>query len=643
VLDGASTLTVSSGAPGGAGSANGAEGGPAGSGGDARFTVERDLVAARDVSLVFQKGAAKGGATRRPEGGRETRPAGAAVAGALQVAVGRNLEILEGRRVTMEIAGAPMTDADSVSFGTLVLHPGAEFRTGAHVYTDRAPAGANGYRVASLDVIAGGTWETSGTFRPDSAHGGYMRFDMKDAEPGAVLASIKGSGSVSLAAFDPMAQHEAYLASPGRPSRSDDPAYRDYPGASDAPAFITSPYGTKRLHLGQIVLIDRISGYGDIPAALADEDGKGRKHYRSTGSASGPLHDGFAFTAGLRRHYWDVYAESEAAGGRLVAENSRTADASLVYALGSFASLELAHRTGEASLAALESAARAGHAGRWHLGAAASASDLRTWTGSRVDLKARHLTVSLSYRIAHGPDGAPAGSRGETILGIFGESGTGSYDTSASVPGYGVLHAAGDAEIRGAGLFVRTASAGGLFLEASARAGRVENSFRLEGDPWAALPRVHDADFAASYEGFHLGLGKAFALSERVSLVAYARYYRTRIGECSSVTAAGDPITLSPAVSSRLRVGLGADVALGDTGLGLHFGIAGEREFDGRASGLNGIDRFAGGPDPRGTSAIAELGLSWKPAPGVTVTAAGFGVSGRQKGGGGTLSLGFSF
>jgi hypothetical protein len=613
-----SKIAVASGAGGSVGAAAAGAGGAAGRGGDAALSVGRDLRVFRDSFLVFAKGEARDSS-----------------GGTLTVSVARNLELLPEVKVRMDIGGGPMTAADSVSFQTLLLGPGSEFRTGAWVYTAARPARDRVYSVASLDVIARALWETRGLFRPDSAGGGYMRFDLSGTDPDSTVTELQGGGAVDLGAFDPMAQHERYLASPDRPRHSDDPAYRSYPGTFLSPAFLTSDYGAKRLHLGEMVLADHAEGYSDIPKALAEEDGSGRKRYVSSGSALGPLHDHFAFTSGLRRYYWEAYAESPAAGGRLTAHNFFTADGSQIYAQASAASLLTVSQAGMKALELMDEASLNGPPDRFHLSASFSKSSVRAATGSSVRVKGGYGALGLSRKISH--------ARGETLIGIFGEFGRGRYDAYADVPLYGELFGSGVAESLGGGLYLKTVFSGGIFIEASARAGETKNSFRLDRDPWASAPGVHSGKWKSSYAGGHLGLGKRFALSENVDLELYGRYLASRSSGANFRTEGGDSITLSPVKSSRAQAGLRLTFKFPGKGLKVHAGLAADREFKGKASGLNGPDPFVKAAELRGTGGVAELGFSYSPSPNVSVSLSGFGVTGRQKGGGGMALLRISF
>jgi hypothetical protein len=528
---------------------------------------------------------------------------------------------------------------DRVSYGTLLLWGGSAFYTQAEVYSlGAAPSTGAFYQVDSLDLVTAATWRTSGTFRPSTAAGKYMRFNMSGTAPWAVMGDIQGTGTVSLSSFDPGAQQRAHLAWAGRPYWSDDPAGWDYTGAGffDHPAFIMSDYRTKRLRMGDVTLVDSASGYATVPAAaVAYEDaGALRKHY-SGASGMGELYDDFAFTSGLRRYYWDVYAQGGAGANTLNAYNYHTADASHVYAQSAAAGSVAAVQAQQASLSAIDGAARNGMADSYHLELALAGSHTRNDTGSHVDLDSWTGALALSRKVEHG--------MGQALFGIFGEFGAGEYESFTSVPRYGDVFGEGDVRTYGGGLFARNAFPTGTVVEATVRGGGIRNKFRLTRDPWAQWPQAHNAESDSSYLGGHVGLAQVIEITGSSEIEAYGRYFLTRTPSDSFMTASGDRISIDSFSSSRVRAGGRYTMSLPAGTLRLYLGLAAEHEFDGKVTGRNGEDPFLHSVDTSGTSGFGELGVSFTPSEAVSLSLGAFGWTGQQKGAGGNASLSFTF
>ncbi|MDR3154098.1 MAG: autotransporter outer membrane beta-barrel domain-containing protein, partial [Deltaproteobacteria bacterium] len=636
VLNRNNPVAVTSGDGGHAGqNAAYANGGAAGLGGTASFAVGRDVAAPNGASLIATKGTDNG-----------------AKAGFLRVSVGRNLEIGEGGVFNLKIAGEDMSlialNEDYITFGAILFRKGSSFNTDAEVYTDQATLKtASFYRVGSLDIVTSAVWNTAGAYKPDNTKmpqsGDYMRFNMTDIAPGALMGDIGGEGLVNLAAFSPMAQHEAYLAWPERPAWSDDPDNWNYgyenPDTGGtffaSPAFITSRYQTKRLRLGEVILLDRID-FNSVPGGpVTVQDADGNRHYVSGGSDLGPLYDDFAFTSGLRRYYWDVFARDGGGPGSLAAYNYYTADASKIYTQSAAAGMLAAGQTFQTSLAAFENAFRRGLVDHYHMEAAFSGSRAGVKTGSRVELDSWSGALALSRKSEH--------ALGQTVFGIFGELGSGRYETFAEVPRYGDLLGDGEVKTYGGGIFVRNLFPSGASVELSVRGGGIRNEFRLLRDPWIRFPGVHGARSDSSYFGGHLGVARLFAVTDSASVEAYGKYFLTRARANSFVTDFGDPITIDPFDSSRIRAGGRFIQELPPQTLKLYFGLAFEHEFGGRITGRNGEDPIQHAADTEGSSAFGELGLNFSPAGNVTISLAGFGWAGRQKGAGGNALLSFDF
>jgi hypothetical protein len=605
-----------------------------GGGGLVKFDVGRDAIVTSSTKFDITIGTS----------------VGTTQAGLLELSVNRNLEIESGITATLDVKGAAMRTSDYITFPSLLFWADSKFIASenvndAYVFTGTAPAQNYVYQVNNMDLVTGAEWKTLGTYRPDTGSGHYMRFNMADIDPGGTMLNFSGQGTVSLADFDPMSQHEAYLALPDRPRYANDPANWDYGwtgGASDfftAPAFIMSPYQSKRLHLGKVVLINNID-YGSINTSLpryAVDAANSRIHYISSGSALGPLYDDFAFTSGLRRYYWNVYAQQGGGGDpdTLIADNYYTADASHVFAQAAAASSIAVNQTFLASMTAMDNAFRSGMVDRYHMEASFAGSHVRTETGSHVNVDNWSGALALSRKSSH--------SLGETVFGIFGEFSTGDYDTFTQVPRYGDVFGDGDVKTYGGGIFIKNVFTSNTMIEASVRGGGFRNEFRLKGDPWIPNREIHDADTDGTYLGGHVGVTQRVQIGDSSLVDAYGKYFITHTASDSFTTSFGDEIFMDSFNSSRVRVGGRWTEDFSSKKIRLFFGLAYEHEFDGKVTGKNGPDPFAHTVDPTGSSGFGELGLNFNPMENLTVTVGAFGWAGQQKGAGGNAGLNFSF
>jgi outer membrane autotransporter protein len=346
----------------------------------------------------------------------------------------------------------------------------------------------------------------------------------------------------------------------------------------------------------------------------------------------GDLYDDFAFTAGLRRYYWDVYASSD---GKLTANNYYTADASKVYGQAALAAAQTAVQSAFNSIEAINLAHENAKIGEISVTTSFRGDSLEVETGSHADLDTWTAALTVSGKIGH--------DFGETTLGLLTEFGSSSYDTTADVFRYGEVLGDGDVELWSGGIFMKTLFNQNTFVEASVRAGGIQNEFKLNKDPWIARPEVHSFDSTTSYYGAHLGLGQRFEISDKTLLEAYGRLLWTRAAGDDFTTGFGDQVNLEDIDSLRTRVGARLNFNLRDDSLKIYVGAAEEHEFKGEAKGRLGLDAFTA-PELKGDSGYGELGLSFKPgSENFTMSLGAFGYAGRQKGGGGTASLTFNF
>ncbi|MDR1872835.1 MAG: hypothetical protein LBS60_13115, partial [Deltaproteobacteria bacterium] len=339
ILNGAH-LAVTSGTAGSDGTLN--TFGVGGAGGAAQVTISHDLLALKDSDLNFTIGDTLG-----------TNPGGN-----LNFTVDRRLYIASSQAVRLNITGTMNPGDDAVSFSTLYLEPNSSLTTSSSVYSYINPGTTSYYQVNSLDVITQGSWSTAGVFAPDninSPYNDYIRFDLSDISPNDTILTFSGStGAINLQDFNPIAQQNAYLSSPGWSKYSDVPGILEYRRDELAPAFITGVYQTKPLDLGLLTLADRTTGV--LNPLVSELRADGNFHYISQGVNYhvDPLYDDFAFTAGLRRYYFDVFVDASDPNLPLKARNYHTADATKIYYQGAGAALVSANQTLEVTLNALD-------------------------------------------------------------------------------------------------------------------------------------------------------------------------------------------------------------------------------------------------------------------------------------------------
>jgi hypothetical protein len=521
---------------------------------------------------------------------------------------------------------------DNIIIPTLLLNPGAEFTTNASVFTSTNPSTAAFYEVHSLDVITDVIWYTECVFAPDTdPTDDFIRFDTRDILPNQTILTFNGSnGMVDLGEFDPMTQHETYLGV--RPLYADDPGYRD----TAEPGFLISPYQTKRLDLENVTLLDQ-TVVNSIDTNIADPGPDGNLHYRSNNSAYGDLYDDFAFTAGLRRYYWDVYVDSQQADNPLIAHNYFTADASKVYAQSAGAALVSVNQNLQVTMGAIEKIDAVGPMDKVYINAVIGGSTSKTQTGSHVEVDNRSVALTISKKTSNGI--------GQTTLGLFGEYGEGNYDTYSNIPRYGEVFGSGEVTNFGGGFFYKSLFKQNTVIEASIRGGGIKNDYSLTKDPWIRNAGVHSYSTDNNYYGAHFGLGQRFNISEGSNLEGYGRFFWTRTNSDDFVTRFGDDVEIDKVDSSRGRVGARFNQNIANNTVKFYIGAAAEHEFDGKITGRLGPDPISNPPEVKGTSGFGELGLTIMPtdSKNISINAEVFGWTGRQEGIGGSAALSFNF
>lgn len=144
----------------------------------------------------------------------------------------------------------------------------------------------------------------------------------------------------------------------------------------------------------------------------------------------------------------------------------------------------------------------------------------------------------------------------------------------------------GDISYYGGGVAARYAHDGGFYVDASLRAGILENDAdNVMRDGTGAS---HGYETEAAYYGFHAGLGRLISLGERSTLDVYGRWHFLR-HEGDDFSVCGDRFDVDAATSSRFRFGTRYSHAL-DGDWSVYVGAAWDYETDGHSSAVvNGV------------------------------------------------------
>ncbi|MDR1035504.1 MAG: autotransporter outer membrane beta-barrel domain-containing protein [Deltaproteobacteria bacterium] len=226
-------------------------------------------------------------------------------------------------------------------------------------------------------------------------------------------------------------------------------------------------------------------------------------------------------------------------------------------------------------------------------------------TGSHVDVDGVSLMTGLVWR-------KPFDSGSVFHAGVFLEAGWGSYDSYNSFANAESVHGNGDTSYLGAGGLFRYDSPGGVYADASVRAGQTRTSFSST-DLRNPSGQKAEYDTDSAYMGAHIGLGYVAHLSDRTTLDLSARYIWTRQG-ADSVKVLGDTVSFDPVNSRRLRGGARISFAASER-VSPYFGAYYEHELDGKARAFdNGFAIDV--PDLKGGTGVGELGMAVTPAAG---------------------------
>ena len=256
-------------------------------------------------------------------------------------------------------------------------------------------------------------------------------------------------------------------------------------------------------------------------------------------------------------------------------------------------------------------------------------SSIRYNTGSFVKANGFSLIAGLAQKTTV--------DNGVWHWGAFFENGHSNYSTHNDGVD-GAVRGDGDATYNGGGILARFDSAGGMYGEASMRAGSIKNKF----GGFAYNGGIGSYEDRSTYYGAYLGLGQQRQLSKNTSLDIYGKYFYTH-QQGSDFEVLGEQVTTAAVKSSRMQLGgrltkqVTADVSY-------YGGVAWEYEFDGAADmAVAGADLAA--PSLKGSSGIVEMGIRLKPSKTdkITLDLGAQGHFGRRRGFSGGLQINYSF
>lgn len=196
-------------------------------------------------------------------------------------------------------------------------------------------------------------------------------------------------------------------------------------------------------------------------------------------------------------------------------------------------------------------------------------------------------------------------TKDRVTYGMFFETGKGDYNTLAQ-QSTGYVRGDGELDYRGGGVLVRKDDENGTYVEASLRAGRMDNELNdamLDGHN-----ELQGFDITSTYYGAHIGVGKIIPRGERESLDVYGKFLYSRY-DGDSFVIDGDKFNLDDVDSQKLRVGFRYNELNGEK-LRMYYGAAYEYEFDTKAK--NSVLNYTfDSPDLGGSTIIGELGFHY--------------------------------
>lgn len=260
-------------------------------------------------------------------------------------------------------------------------------------------------------------------------------------------------------------------------------------------------------------------------------------------------------------------------------------------------------------------------------------SRLEVDTKGDVDFDSLSSVFSLGWKNMSGI--------GETTVGLFAEGGSGSYDTYSGLRGGGRVRGDGQVDHYGGGVFFHNLFSSNTYLEASVRAGSLDNSYDTRDGVSAKF------DISQTYYGAHLGVGQKMAVTPCAELDLYLKGIWTRTEGKTVRTSAVEKLKFDDIDSIRSRLGVRLTQGFdGDHQVKGYLGAAWEHEFNGEAKAkyVSGVNNRKDKAELKGSTALGEAGIIIDPKDSIVSVDVGiFGMAGQQKGLGGAAGLKFEF
>lgn len=230
--------------------------------------------------------------------------------------------------------------------------------------------------------------------------------------------------------------------------------------------------------------------------------------------------------------------------------------------------------------------------------AAVSGNNSKYDTGSYVDINGWNGIVGVAR--------TKDLSAGKLSYGAFFENGGGNYNTYNDFNGTS-FRGDGNVVYNGGGLLMRYEQAGGVYTEASLRAGRAKNEV---DNVLACGSSRYGFKTENAYYGAHIGIGKIIKLDNGKAWDVYGKYFHTH-HEGDSVKIANDVFDFDSVDSDKLRIGARFSEQQGEK-LTSYYGLAWEYEFSGDAGGTaNHYAMYT--PSLEGSTVIGEVGFRYIP------------------------------
>jgi hypothetical protein len=264
-------------------------------------------------------------------------------------------------------------------------------------------------------------------------------------------------------------------------------------------------------------------------------------------------------------------------------------------------------------------------------------SRIRADTGSHINLHGNMMLAGLASR--------SDSSDSSFLFGGYFEGGYANYNIHGKFghPDHPDMKGKGNLRFYGFGLMARQRWDSGFRLEASARAGRLENRFHSHDltDPTTGAMAKYNLHTA--YFGAHVGAGYEHEIDEHSRLDFVARYYWARQNGKSVTIGNGERVKFQGDDSSRARIGSRYTYVKDETH-SYYVGLAYEYEFNHRTRASSYGNDFSV-PTLKGSSGVGEIGMIVYPR-GNERFSAEFGLqgyTGKREGVSGGIRVGWKF